>query len=107
MKKFRIDKIPKTDEDLKEIQREVEAEHHHEHHHHHHEEVDIEEFLGEIYLNIQNLQSKIENLEKSNNECKKEISKIYKIISRLLIAVSSKDDNEKIKNLKEVLSLLE
>ncbi|ARM76285.1 hypothetical protein [Acidianus manzaensis] len=104
--KLRIDKIPKTDEDLEEIQREVESEHHDEHQHEH-ESNNLEQVLGEVYLTVQNLQTKVEKLEKENDDCKKEISNIYKIISKLLIALSTKDDNEKLKNLKEVLNLLE
>ncbi|EWG08049.1 MAG: hypothetical protein ASUL_00305 [Candidatus Aramenus sulfurataquae] len=104
--KFRIDKIPKTDEDLEEIQREVEQEHQHEHHHHH-EEVDLEHLLSELYAGFQSLQSKADKLEKDNDKCKQEISRIYKILSRMLIALSTNDQNEKIKNLKEILSMLE
>jgi hypothetical protein len=37
--KFRIDKIPKNEDDIAEIQREVEQEEHH--HHHEHGEEDI------------------------------------------------------------------
>lgn len=105
--KFRIDKIPKTDEDLEEIQREVEQEHHHEHHEHHHEEVDLEHLLSELYAGFQSLQSKVDRLEKDDNKCKEEISRIYKVLSKMLIALTTADQNEKIKNLKEILSMLE
>ncbi|QGA67497.1 hypothetical protein [Sulfolobus sp. E11-6] len=101
MSKFRIDKIPKNEQDIEEIQREIEGSHHHEHEH------SIEELLGEIYLNVQSLQSKVEELNRSNDNCKKEISKIYLVLGKLLIALITKDNDEKIKNLKEVLNLLE
>ncbi|AAK40919.1 hypothetical protein SULI_08525 [Saccharolobus solfataricus] len=103
MSKFRIDKIPKNEQDIEEIQREIEESHPHEHEHEH----SVEELIGEIYLNVQSLQSKVEELNKSNNNCKKEISKIYFILGKLLIALTTNDNDEKIKNLKEVLSLLE
>ncbi|WP_338600515.1 hypothetical protein V6M85_12110 [Sulfolobus tengchongensis] len=103
MSKFRIDKIPKNEQDMEDIQREIEQTHQHEHEHEH----SVEELLGELYLNVQSLQGKLEELSKSNDDCKKEISKIYLIVGKLLIALTTKDDNEKIKNLKEVLSLLE
>ncbi|MEM3350312.1 MAG: hypothetical protein QXZ23_08455 [Saccharolobus sp.] len=103
MAKFRIDKLPKNEQDMEEIQREVESTHHqHEHHEH-----SIEELIGELYLNVQSIQGKLEELSKSSDDCKKEISRIYQIMGKLLLALTVKDENEKIQNLKEVLSLLE
>ncbi|MEM3221704.1 MAG: hypothetical protein QXE55_02415 [Saccharolobus sp.] len=102
MAKFRIDKLPKNEQDMEEIQREVESTHHHEHHEH-----SIEELIGELYLNVQSIQGKLEELSKSSDDCKKEISRIYQIMGKLLLALTIKDENEKIQNLKEVLSLLE
>ncbi|MEM4042021.1 MAG: hypothetical protein QXN58_04395 [Saccharolobus sp.] len=103
MAKFRIDKLPRNEQDMEEIQREVESTHHqHEHHEH-----SIEELIGELYLNVQSIQGKLEELSKSNDDCKKEISRIYQIMGKLLLALTIKDENEKIQNLKEVLSLLE
>lgn len=103
MVKFRIDKLPKSDEDMEQIQREIEETHHH----HHEHESNLEEMIGELYLNVQSLQGKVDELNKSNEDCKKEISRIYQIMGKLLIALTTKDENEKIQNLKEVLSLLE
>ncbi|MEM4085960.1 MAG: hypothetical protein QXR34_06310 [Saccharolobus sp.] len=102
MAKFRIDKLPRNEQDMEEIQREVESTHHHEHHEH-----SIEELIGELYLNVQSIQGKLEELSKSSDDCKKEISRIYQIMGKLLLALTVKDENEKIQNLKEVLSLLE
>ncbi|MEM0188416.1 MAG: hypothetical protein QW550_03400 [Saccharolobus sp.] len=102
MAKFRIDKLPRNEQDMEEIQREVESTHHHEHHEH-----SIEELIGELYLNVQSIQGKLEELSKSSDDCKKEISRIYQIMGKLLLALTIKDENEKIQNLKEVLSLLE
>ena len=99
MAKFRIDKVPRNEQDMEEIQREVESTHHHEH--------SIEDLIGELYLNVQSIQGKLEELSKSNDDCKKEISRIYQIMGKLLLALTVKDENEKIQNLKEVLSLLE
>ncbi|AOL17635.1 hypothetical protein BFU36_02980 [Sulfolobus sp. A20] len=102
MVKFRIDKIPKNDKDMEEIQREVEETHHqHEHEH------GVEELLSELYLNLQSMQGKVDELSKTAEDCKKEISKLYLIISKLLIALTTRDQNEKIQNLKDILGLLE
>jgi len=57
--KFRIDKIPKTEEDMEEIVKEVEEEHGHEHHHHHEHEHDI---LDEILVSLQSLEGKVNQL---------------------------------------------
>lgn len=103
MAKFRIDKLPRNEQDMEEIQREVESTHHHHEHHEH----SIEELIGELYLNVQSIQGKLEELSKSSDDCKKEISRIYQIMGKLLLALTVKDENEKIQNLKEVLSLLE
>ncbi|BFH74502.1 hypothetical protein SJAV_24460 [Sulfurisphaera javensis] len=102
--KFRIDKIPKNEEDLNEIQREVEEEEHEHHHHHEHNE---EEILTELYMSLQGLEGRVTELEKSNDDCKKEISRLYKILSKLVIVTMSENKDERIKNLKEIISLLE
>lgn len=102
--KFRIDKIPKSEEDMEEIQREVEGE---EHHHHHEHEHNVEDLVTELYMSLQGLEGKISELEKSNEECKKEISRLYKILSKLLLATMTDNKEERIKNLKEITSLLE
>lgn len=101
--KFRIDKIPKSEDDLEEIQREVESEEHHHHHEHEHEE----DLLTELYMSLQGLEGRVNELEKSNDDCKKELSRIYKILSKLIIATMSENKDERIKNLKEIISLLE
>ncbi len=102
MVKFRIDKIPKNDKDMEEIQREVEETHNqHEHEH------SVEELLSELYLNLQSMQGKVDELDKTAEDCKKEISKLYLIIGKLLIALTTRDQNEKIQNLKDILGLLE
>ncbi|QIW24354.1 hypothetical protein EWF20_09460 [Sulfolobus sp. S-194] len=102
--KFRIDKIPKSEEDLNEIQREVEEEEQHHHHHHEHSE---EELLTELYMSLQGIEGRVTELEKSNDECKKEISRLYKIISKLLLATLTENKDERIKNLKDIIGLLE
>ncbi|BDC19641.1 hypothetical protein [Acidianus sp. HS-5] len=101
--KLRIDKLPKTDEDLEKIQQEVETEHHH----HEEEGKSIEEVIGELYVRLQSLESKSKELEDSSEACKEEISRIYKVLGKMLIALTTKDENEKIKNLKDILSTLE
>ena len=100
--KFRIDKIPQNEEDMEEIQREVE-----ENEHHHHHEHSIEDLVTELYMSLQSLEGRVTELEKSNDDCKKEISRLYKILSKLILATMSENKEERIKNLKEITTLLE
>jgi len=102
--KFRIDKIPQSEDDMEEIQREVEES---EHHHHHEHEHSVEELVTELYMSLQALEGRVTELEKSNDDCKKEISRLYKILSKLILATMSENKEERIKNLKEITSLLE
>lgn len=102
--KFRIDKIPKTEDDIAEIQREIEQEEHHHHHHHEHEEEDI---ITQLLYSLQSLESKVSELQSGNEQCKKEISTIYKVLSKLVLASFTENKEERIKILRDVLSLLE
>jgi septal ring factor EnvC (AmiA/AmiB activator) len=97
--KFRIDKLPKTEKDMQEIQKEIEEEHHH-----HHEGQDI---LSEILVTLQSLQAKVETSYKDIELCKNEISRIYRVLSKIIIAFSSKEENQKIKSLQELAKILE
>lgn len=102
--KFRIDKIPKNEDDIAEIQREIEQEEHHHHHHHEHEEEDI---ITQLLYSLQSLESKVNELQLGNEQCKKEISTIYKVLSKLVLASFTENKEERIKILRDVLSLLE
>ncbi|MFP3259289.1 MAG: hypothetical protein RXQ22_00020 [Sulfolobus sp.] len=101
--KFRIDKIPKSEDDLEEIQREVEEEEH-EHHHHEHS---IEDIVNELAISLQSLESNVNEIQNDNENCKKELSRIYKILSKLVIASFTKNEDERIQILRELVSLLE
>lgn len=98
--KFRIDKIPKNEDDIAEIQREVERE---EHHHEHGEE----DIITQLLYSLQSLESKVNELQLGNEQCKKEISTIYKVLSKLVLASFTENKEERIKILRDVLSLLE
>lgn len=104
--KLRIDKIPKSEEDLEKLQEEVESEKRlvHEHEHVHSEE---EEIINSLFSSVQALNEKVKKMEESDEECKKEIANIYKILSKVIEAVFSTNEEDKIKNLKEILSFLE
>ncbi|EZQ04824.1 MULTISPECIES: hypothetical protein [Acidianus] len=102
--KLRIDKIPKNDEDIEEIQREIEAQHPHNHEDHEHS---VEEVIGELYTNLQSLENRVTELEGSDKECKNEISRIYMVLSKIILAINEKDENERVKNLRDILALLE
>lgn len=101
--KFRIDKIPKNEDDIAEIQREVEQEEHH-HYHHEHGEEDI---ITQLLYSLQSLESRVNELQSGNEQCKKEISTIYKVLSKLVLASFTENKEERIKILRDVLSLLE
>lgn len=102
--KFRIDKIPKTEEDIAEIQKEVEEEEHHHHHHEHEEEEDV---IAQLLYSLQSLEGRVNELQSSTDQCKKELANIYKLLSKLVLASFTENREERIKILKEMLSLLE
>ncbi|MCQ4342666.1 MAG: hypothetical protein RXN77_03990 [Sulfolobaceae archaeon] len=102
--KFRIDKIPKTEEDMEEIVKEVEEEHGHEHHHHHEHEHDI---LDEILVSLQSLEGKVNQLSDDAEYCRREIKRIYLSMSKLLKAVFAKDDESRLQALTELKEVLE
>ncbi|EHP68742.1 hypothetical protein MetMK1DRAFT_00031870 [Metallosphaera yellowstonensis MK1] len=105
--KFRIDKLPKSDEDLEEIQREVESTHSHEHEHHHHGEEELESIIGELYANYQNLQARVQELEEQNEKYRKEISTLYELLKHSLRLSTASDQAEKSKILREILAVLD
>ncbi|MEM0373519.1 MAG: hypothetical protein QXV69_01645 [Sulfolobaceae archaeon] len=99
--KFRIDKIPKTEKDLEEIENEIHSREEASHHHH------AEELLDEILSSLQLLQVKLDEKSKEIEECKKEISRIYRILSKIIIASLSSDNSKKIKSLEEISRILD
>ncbi|QKQ99549.1 hypothetical protein GWK48_03310 [Metallosphaera tengchongensis] len=106
--KLRIDKLPKTDEDLAEIQREVESSHeHHEHNHEHHGENDLESVLGELYVNYQSLEAKVKELEEERDLYRKEVATLYKVLSKVISLVTTENNDDKKKILAEILSVLD
>ncbi|MCY0859028.1 MAG: hypothetical protein OWQ54_01210 [Sulfolobaceae archaeon] len=104
--KLRIDKIPKSEEDLEKIQEEVESEERvsHEHEHAHSEE---EEIINSLFSSLQALNQKVSKMEEADEDCRKEIANIYKILGKLVEAVFANNEDDKIKSLKEILSFLE
>jgi len=100
--KFRIEKIPKTEKDLEEIEKEIQSSEREEHHHHHEEDL-----VTEILATLQLLQTKIEEESKEVEVCKREISRIYKILSKIVMATLTTDTNKKIKSLEEVAQILD
>jgi len=102
--KFRIDKLPKTEEDMEQIVKEVEEEHGHEHHHHHEHEHDI---LDEILVSLQSLEGKVNQLSGEAEYCRREIKRIYLSMAKLLKAVFAKDDKSRLQALTELKEVLE
>jgi ABC-type Zn2+ transport system substrate-binding protein/surface adhesin len=102
--KFRIDKLPKNEKDMEEIVKEVEEEHGHEHHHHHEHEHDI---IDEIFVSLQSLEGKVNQLSNDAEYCRREIKRIYLSMSKLLKAVFAKDDASRLQALTELKEVLE
>ncbi|AHC51806.1 hypothetical protein SUSAZ_07520 [Sulfolobus acidocaldarius SUSAZ] len=101
--KLRINKIPKSEEDLDTIRREIEDEHQHDEHGEH---ID-QHMLDEILSALQQLQIKINETKDDTEKCKGEISRIYSILSKLVVATFTEDKDQRIKILRELLSQLE
>lgn len=100
--KFRIDKLPKTEEDLEKIQEEVESEHGHEHHHHHEHDV-----LEEVLFSVQSLEGRLNQVTNDTEYCRKEVKRIYLILSKLVRASFEIDSYRRIQILRELKDLLE
>ncbi|MGC9105926.1 MAG: hypothetical protein ACP5HQ_05855 [Thermoprotei archaeon] len=105
MVKFRIDKIPKTEEDMEEIVRQVQEEHAHEHHHHHHHEHE-HDIVEELLVSIQSLEGKVNGLSNDAEYCRKEIRRIYLALSKLVKAMFVSDEAQRIQILRELLDVL-
>ena len=102
--KFRIDKLPKSEEDLEKIQEEVESEHGHEHEHHHHHEHDV---LEEILFSVQSLEGRLNQVSNDAEYCRKEVKRIYLILSKLVRASFETDSYRRIQILRELKDVLE
>ena len=100
--KFRIDKLPKTEEDLEKIQEEVESEHGHEHHHHHEHDV-----LEEVLFSVQSLEGRLNQVSNDAEYCRKEVKRIYLILSKLVRASFETDSYRRIQILRELKDVLE
>lgn len=110
LSKFRMN-IPKTEEDLKELMKELSEEHHHDHHHHHgHFEEEIIVAINALIDAVNDLSGKIQNLEKRLRALEKQTLTLGKLhsLSLKIQFMEEPSDKEKIFNeLSNILNELE
>jgi septal ring factor EnvC (AmiA/AmiB activator) len=95
---LRIPKIPKNEDDLNEISKQLE--------HEHNNPEDLEHVVAELIGELQSIENRLTQSETDAKKLKEEISKIYLVLSKMILLVSSNNEEDKIKNLKDLLSLL-
>jgi len=99
--------LPKKKEDLEKIVEEVSETHEHEHHHHHHAAVEgIDEILEVYEIFIDSLRASVNALEAQVKSQRMEIARLYRILSNVIEACFSEDEDRKREALKEALSLV-
>ncbi|MUN28154.1 hypothetical protein [Sulfuracidifex metallicus] len=95
---LRIPKIPKNEDDLNEISKQLE--------HEHNNPEDLEHVVAELIGELQSIENRLTQSETDAKKLKEEISKIYLVLSKMILLISSNNEEDKIKNLKDLLSLL-
>ncbi len=95
---LRIPKLPKNEDDLEQISKELESQHD--------DHEDVEHIVAELITSIQDLENRISQSENDMNKIKEEISRIYLVLSKVVLLISSNNEDDKIKNLKDLLTLL-
>ncbi len=95
---LRIPKLPKNEDDLEEISRTLEQGHE--------DHDEMEHIVAELITSLQSMENRVSQSEMDTKKIKEEISRIYLILSKLVLLASSNSEDDKIKNLKELLSLL-
>lgn len=93
-------KIPKNENDIEEIEREISQKTHHEH------EPTIEDLLADIYSRVQNLTSESADIKRKTYNLERNISIIYGILAEILLLFNSKSDDEKKIHLNNIHNLL-
>ncbi|MCY0849931.1 hypothetical protein [Sulfuracidifex metallicus] len=95
---LRIPKIPKNEDDLNEISNQLG--------HEHDNPEDLEHIVAELIGELQSIENRLTQSETDAKKLKEEISKIYLVLSKMILLISSNNEEDKIKNLKDLLSLL-
>jgi hypothetical protein len=96
--------LPKKREDLEKIVDEVSQTHEHEHHHHHAEELD--EILQVYEIFIDSLRANVSSLEAQVRSQRSEISRLYRVLAKIVEACFSNDNEAKARALSEAANIL-
>jgi len=102
--------LPKKREDIERVVKEVEEHHppsHHEHHHHHHEAGGLEDVLTAFEYILDSMNANLNNLEDAVNRLTIEVSTLYKVLSKVVRALSTEDPQRRQAELLDALSLLD
>ncbi len=98
--------LPKSRSDLEKITEEVQQMHEEEHHHHHHHG-EIDEALLVIELLLDSLNATVNTLQTRVKQNGLEIARIYKILSYIIEALASENEEEKVEALRKARAILE
>ncbi|MEB2836635.1 MAG: hypothetical protein GSR80_001806 [Desulfurococcales archaeon] len=96
--------LPKKREDLEKIVEEISETHPHEHHHHAAEGLD--EILEVYEIFIDSLRANVSSLEAQVKSQRLEIARLYRILSKIVEACFSEDEEEKKRALLEAEAVL-
>lgn len=99
--------LPKSRSDLEKITEEVQQMHEEEHHHHHHHHGEIDEALLVIELLLDSLNATVNTLQTRVKQNGLEIARIYKILSYIIEALASENEEKKLEALRKARAILE
>ncbi|MCE4615340.1 MAG: hypothetical protein F7B60_07430 [Desulfurococcales archaeon] len=97
--------LPKKQQDIEKVVKEIEERERHEHHHHAHGELD--EIIAIVELLIDSLNVKMKDVEDKLRLQGNEITRIYRILSILVKYFALDDEESKKALIKEAESILE
>jgi len=98
--------LPKKKEDLEKIVEEVSEAHVHEHHHHHAVGGEIDEILEVYEIFIDSLRANVSALEAQVRSQRLEIARLYKLLSKIIEACFSNDEEAKKRALLEASAVI-
>jgi len=96
--------LPKKKEDLEKIVEEVEEREHEHYHEHVHEE--IEDVVSVLELLVDSLNANYKSLESTVKVHSDEIVRLYKVLAKIVEACGASSEEEKVKALREALSII-
>ncbi len=104
-KKMRMT-LPKKQEDIRNIMEEVSIEHG-EHHHHHHHTGGIDEVMRVVDVLLSAMDTRIAEVEEKIDILRKEVVKLYQLLSVLVKSMSINDEEERVSVLKKAIEIIE